>query len=98
MDDPYKVLDLSPDSDDETIRRRYLELVKRYPPGQNPEKFTAVRQAYEQLRDLATRVRYRLFEQGEKENIDKIIEELACLTQRRRVSLKSLLTLVRKPG
>ena len=28
MTDPYEILGLSPDSDDTTIRKRYLELVK----------------------------------------------------------------------
>ena len=97
MSDPYQVLNLPPDSDDEAIRRRYLELVKQFPPGKDPEKFAAVRQAYDLLRDLTTRVRYRLFEAGETENVEKIIEELSCLSPRRRVSLKSLLSLARKP-
>jgi curved DNA-binding protein CbpA len=97
MSDPYKVLNLPPDSDDETIRRRYLELVKRHPPGQDPERFAEVRQAYEMLRDLTTRVRHRLFEAGEHETVEKIIEELSCLSPRRRVSLATLLSLARKP-
>jgi curved DNA-binding protein CbpA len=39
MSDPYTVLGLPPDSDDDTIRRRYLELVRRFPPEHHPEKF-----------------------------------------------------------
>jgi curved DNA-binding protein CbpA len=99
MRDPYQVLDLPPDADDEAIRRRYLELVKQFPPGQHGERFNEVRRAYEQLRDLATRVRHRLFEIGaENDSIEKITEELACRSPRRRVPLKTLLSLVRKPG
>jgi curved DNA-binding protein CbpA len=97
MTDPYQVLGLSDDSDDEAIRRRYLELVKQHPPGQDPERFAAIRQAYDQLRDLTTRVRHRLFEAGANESIEKILEEIACPSSRRRVSLKSLLSLARKP-
>jgi curved DNA-binding protein CbpA len=97
MNDPYAVLGLPPDSDDETIRRRYLELVRRYSPEHHPERFAAVRAAYDQLRDLDTRLHYRLFEAGEKETVDSIVEELACRSGRRRVSLKSLLAIVRKP-
>jgi curved DNA-binding protein CbpA len=96
MIDPYEVLGLPSDSDDETIRRRYLELVKQYPPGQQGNRFSQIRAAYERLRDLKTRVKYRLFEAGENESIDKVIEELKCLKVRRRVSLRMLLTLVRK--
>ena len=47
MADPYTVLGLPADSNDEAIRRRYLELVKQFSPERHPEKFAAVRQAYE---------------------------------------------------
>ena len=55
MTDPYQVLELPPDSDDEAIRRRYPELVRRFSPERYPEKFAAIRTAYESLRDLNTR-------------------------------------------
>src|SRR5260221_7555292 len=97
MTDPYTVLGLSTDSDDETIRRRYLELVKQFSPEHHPEKFAAIRAAYESMRDLNTRLRYRLFEAGKKESVDVIIEELTCRSTRRRVSLKTLLSTVLKP-
>ena len=96
MSDTYAVLGLPPDSDDETIRRRYLELVRQYSPEHHPEKFAAVRQSYESLRDLDTRLRHRLFEAGRKESIDAIIEEVACRSPRRRLSLQALLTVLPK--
>ena len=91
MTDPYEVLGLPPDSDDEAIRRRYLELVRRYSPEHHPERFAAVRAAYESLRDLDTRLRHRLFEAGKKESVDAILEEVACRSPRRRLSLATLL-------
>jgi len=94
--DPYAVLGLPADSDDETIRRRYLELVRQFSPEHHPEKFAAVRQAYESLRDLNTRLRYRLFEAGKNESVEHLIEELTCRSSRRRVSLETLLSLVKK--
>jgi curved DNA-binding protein CbpA len=95
--DPYAVLGLPADSDDETIRRRYLELVRQFSPERHPEKFAAVRQAYESLRDLDTRLRYRLFEAGKHESIDALIEELTCRSSRRRISLEALLAIAGKP-
>jgi curved DNA-binding protein CbpA len=89
--DPYAVLELPADADDETIRRKYLELVRRFPPEQNPERFAAVRAAYEALKDINTRVRHRLFERGRKETVDTLIEEIACRSPRQRVSLETLL-------
>src|SRR5262245_6908207 len=97
MADPYNMLGLSADSDDETIRRRYLELVRQYSPERHPEKFAAIRQAYESLRDLDTRLRYRLFEAGKNESIEAIIEEISCQSSRARVSLETLLSLTRQP-
>jgi curved DNA-binding protein CbpA len=95
--DPYAVLGLPADSDDQTIRRRYLELVRQFSPEHHPEKFAAVRQAYESLRDLDTRLRYRLFEAGKNESVEALIEELTCRSSRRRMSLATLLSLVKKP-
>jgi len=94
MSDPWEVLGVAADCDDETIRRRYLELVRQFPPEQHPERFAAIRQAYESLRDLTTRLRYRLFEAGKKDNVEAIIEELACRNTRRRVSLETLLSIL----
>jgi curved DNA-binding protein CbpA len=96
MSDPYAVLGLPPDSDDDAIRRRYLQLVRQFSPEQHPEKFAQVRRAYENLRDLNTRLRYRLFEAGKHESVDAIIEEIACRNSRRRVSLETLLAITRR--
>jgi curved DNA-binding protein CbpA len=97
MTDPYQILELPPDSDDEAIRRRYLELVRRFSPERHPEKFAAVRAAYERLRDLDTRLRYRLFEAGKNETVDALIEEITCGQPRRRIPLETLLAMVKKP-
>ena len=97
MSNPYEVLGLPPDSDDEAIRRRYLELVRQFSPEHHPERFAAVRAAYDSLRDLNTRLRHRLFEAGKKENLDAILEEVACRSPRRRVSLQTLLSLASRP-
>jgi curved DNA-binding protein CbpA len=96
MADAYATLGLPPDSDDETIRRRYLELVRQYSPERHPERFAAIRGAYESLRDLDTRVRHRLFQAGRHESIDALIEEIACRSPRRRLSLATLLTVLPK--
>jgi curved DNA-binding protein CbpA len=95
--DPYQVLDVPVDADDDAIRRRYLELVREFPPEHSPEKFAAVRAAYESLRDLDTRLRHRLFEAGKNESVEAIIEELSCRSPRRRLSLETLLATIKKP-
>jgi curved DNA-binding protein CbpA len=79
------------------IRRRYLELVRQFSPEHHPERFAAIRAAYERLRDRNARVRYRLFEAGRKETIESLVEEMACRSTRRRVSLATLLSTLRRP-
>ena len=96
MSSPYAVLGLPADSDDGAIRRRYLELVRQFSPEHHPEKFAAIRAAYESLRDLNTRLRYRLFEAGKEESVEALIEEIACRKARRRLSLEMLLSTLPK--
>jgi curved DNA-binding protein CbpA len=95
MVDPYSVLGVEPDADDETVRRRYLELVREFPPERHPERFASVRGAYERLKDLDARVRHRLFEQGKRDGIEELIEDVACRTPRRRYGLQTLLAMQR---
>jgi len=95
-DDPYVVLGIPADADDETIRRRYLELVRQFSPEHHPQKFAAIRAAYERLRDLDTRLRHRLFETDDNESLDGIVEEIECRSPRRRLSLQTLLSLLQK--
>jgi curved DNA-binding protein CbpA len=97
MDDPYDVLGLPGDADDEAIRSRYLELVRQYSPEHHPERFAAVRAAYESLRDVDTRLRHRLFEAGKRETVENILEEIECRSPRRRMSLATLLSTVLRP-
>src|SRR6266516_590617 len=97
MSDPYTVLGLPPDCNDETIRRRYLELVREFSPEHSPDKFAAIRAAYERLRDLDTRLRHRLFEAGKNDSVEAIIEELTCRSPRRRLSRAALLATITKP-
>jgi curved DNA-binding protein CbpA len=91
MPDPYTTLGIPPDADDEAIRRRYLELAREFTPEQHPERFAAVRGAYEKVKDIDARVRHRLFENGRDDTIESIIEEAACRAPRRRVGLQALL-------
>jgi DnaJ-class molecular chaperone len=94
VSDPHAILGVPADADDETIRRKYLELVRQYPPEQQPEKFAQIRGAYEAVKDVHTRLRYRLFESGRKETLDVLIGEVACRSPRRRVTLETLLQVV----
>ena len=57
IDDPYKVLGVSPDASDEEIKRAYRRLAKKYHPDLNPgdqeaaRKMQEINTAYEQIKD-----------------------------------------------
>ena len=45
MADPYETLGVTRSSSDAEIRRRYLELVRQFPPERDAERFAAIRSA-----------------------------------------------------
>ena len=60
MHDPFTVLGVSEDAGDAEIRRRYLALVRDYPPDRAPERFREYRAAYEALSDERKRLEMTL--------------------------------------
>jgi curved DNA-binding protein CbpA len=60
INDPFAILDLPEDADDETIQKRYLALVRHASPERQPERFAEIRAAYEAIRDRRDRLRRRL--------------------------------------
>ena len=93
MSDPYEVLGIDPASGDAEIRRRYLELVRRYPPDQHPERFAAVREAYDQLRDPVARLRAKLFPAKPHETMDAILADVEQRLRTARIPVKTLVSL-----
>ena len=77
MNDPYDQLGLSPSADETEIRKRYLELVRQFPPDRAPERFAEIRAAYDALQDPAGRLEARLFDpRSRTDSLELIGEEL----------------------
>lgn len=92
MSDPYIVLGLPPESDDDVIRRRYLALVRTHTPERDPERFAAIREAYEKLRDSSSRLRYRLFDAGKDDSLEAILTDAKARVSPRRVPVSTLMS------
>ena len=72
--DPYAVLNVSPEADDEQIRSAYLARIKQFPPDRSPVEFERVRDAYGLLRDRRTRAQHTLFSCNLEAPLDSLLD------------------------
>lgn len=56
----YKILNTRSNATPETIKKKYIESIRQYPPETHPEQFQQIRRAYETLRDPQKRREYDL--------------------------------------
>ena len=59
--DPYEILGLTRQASDEEVKRAYFQQVRAHPPEREPERFRAIRDAYERLRTPERRTQTDLF-------------------------------------
>ena len=94
MANPFEVLDLPRQSSEAEIRKRYLELVREFPPEQAPERFAAVHAAYQELRDPAARLEAQLFDvECEDDSLETLAADLRMRLWSLRLPVESLLSL-----
>jgi DnaJ-class molecular chaperone len=97
MSDPYAVLGLPVDADLAQIRKRYLHLVRQFPPDQAPERFAAIRLAYDEVRDPRRRLEVRMFEPGGGDSLEAIAADLRARLVAGRMPVDALLGLAEQP-
>src|SRR6478672_7359357 len=97
MGDPYATLGVDRSADEAEVRRRYLELVREFPPDRAPERFAEVRAAYDELRDPARRLAARLFRTSTSDSLDALIADVRARLAAARLPLDVLLGLADLP-
>lgn len=99
MSDPYEALGLPRHADEAEIRKRYLELVRQFPPDRAPERFAAIRAAYDEVRDPVRRLRAQLFEVATGDSLDALAADLRARLREQlaRPPLDVLLALAESP-
>jgi curved DNA-binding protein CbpA len=93
MADPYDIMGVSPQADEATVRRRYLELVRQFPPEKHPQQFAEIREAYDALRDPETRLLRLMFQPHTGESLDDIVADVRARMQASRIPTEALLSM-----
>ena len=73
--DPHLVLGLRPDATEEQVRRRYLELVRQYPPEREPDRFREIHEAYKAAGDPLLQARHLIRPAAEPPEWKDVIEQ-----------------------
>ena len=94
MSDPYLILGVADDADDDVIHGAYLAAIRACPPERDPGRFEAVRSAYEAVRTRRDRLAHGLFDTTAPE-IDEILDRATPLQAPRRPSPELFAALLR---
>jgi curved DNA-binding protein CbpA len=74
--DPWSVLDVSPQADDDQIRAAYMRKVKEHPPDRSGPEFEKIRDAYEQLKDPYRRAKYLILGAAPDKPLESLLDDL----------------------
>ncbi len=94
MSDPFEVLNLPATANEQAIRARYLELVRKFPPESAPDQFAEIRAAYDELSDPRQQLRRTLFQPSE-DALSAIIADVSTTSRARRIPTDDLLSMGR---
>jgi curved DNA-binding protein CbpA len=94
MNDPYLILGVATDADDVAIEAAYLEGIRRCSPDRDPDRFEALRGAYERIRTRRDRLDYELFDQTPPTTSD-VLNQATSVGQPRRPDRSLIAALLR---
>ena len=86
MPNPFDLLGVAEDAGDDAIKKAYLQRVREHPPERNPDRFQAIRAAYEAIKTPKHRLSYRLFHQETPDLAELAVTALRPGDTRRRPS------------
>ncbi|MDR1485865.1 MAG: J domain-containing protein [Planctomycetaceae bacterium] len=72
----YHTLGINPGCSETEIRRRYLELLRKFPPETNQEQFAKIHEAYENLKNPVAMMEEIIKSSQTNDSIEQIIEVL----------------------
>lgn len=76
MMNPYQILEIPKNADQDEIKKAYFQLIKKYPPEREPEKFKTIRAAYESLKTVARKAETDVFIFREPEQAFEFPDEM----------------------
>ncbi|HUY34823.1 MAG TPA: J domain-containing protein [Pirellulales bacterium] len=97
MTDPFEELGLPRDADEAAIRARYLQRVREFPPDRAPERFAAIRAAFDELRDPVARLERQVFHLSSNDSFSALAAELRRRLATAHLSVDALLALADHP-
>lgn len=75
--DPYQVLGIGQEANDEDVRAAYLRRVREFPPDRSPVEFEQIRDAYELLRDRRRRMHHLLLAGNRETPLSSLLDGCA---------------------
>jgi DnaJ-class molecular chaperone len=90
---PYETLGLGSEASEAEVRQQYLTLVRQHPPDRDPERFAAIRAAYDQLRDPVTSLEHRLFDTTSHDTLESLLAKERARSLPQRIPTDVLLAL-----
>ena len=95
---PYETLGISQKADDDQVRQAYLDLIRRYPPDRFPERFAAISESYQTLKDENSRLQYALFntDSGIRSPFDAIRVQFSSTAVRTPLDFETMKKYLRK--
>jgi hypothetical protein len=76
QEDPWLVLGVSQEADDNEIRTAYMRKIKEYPPDRCGPEFERIRDAYDQLKDPYRRAEYLILGASLEMPLESLLDDI----------------------